>query len=97
MGHQVRTVRHQIFIEGNNKRTSLGQFSGGVLTQAVSPEQGCLASAHKEQESSEAGSSESQSVPEGLEVIQKAETTAIDEMTGVPKVVEPPQIDPTSA
>ena len=67
----------------------------------MSPEQGCLVSAHEERESSEAGSSKNQLIPRGPKITreppQNIETTTDGEMSGILEVTEPPQIDPTTA
>ncbi|GFZ07043.1 hypothetical protein Acr_18g0012130 [Actinidia rufa] len=68
----------------------------------MSLEQGCLVSAHKEEESSDVGSSEIQPIPCDLEAIQELpqviETTAVGEMTeGLEVILELPQINPTVA
>ena len=62
--------------------------------RALSPKQGYLASAHKKEENSATGPSETQSIPGCPEATQEPpqniETTAVDEMFGVLEVTKPP-------
>ncbi|GFZ19911.1 hypothetical protein Acr_28g0006160 [Actinidia rufa] len=86
----------------SNTIVVLANFVVKFLPKAVSPEQGCLMSTHRGEESSEAVSSVIQSIPVDKEVIQEPpqhlETTASSEIFDVPEVIEEsPQIDPTSA
>ena len=64
----------------------------------MSPEKGCLASTHREEESSVEKSIKTKSALEVLKVIkelpQDAQVTIAGEITEVPDVgIEPPQID----
>ncbi|GFZ19811.1 hypothetical protein Acr_28g0005160 [Actinidia rufa] len=86
----------------SNTIVVLADFMVKFLPKAVSPEQGCLVSTHRGEESSEAVSSVIQSIPVDKEVIQEPpqhlETTASGEIFDVPEVIEEsPQIGPTSA
>ena len=90
MGHWARIIRHKIFVKGNNKWQVLADFVIEFSPWTVSPEQGCLASAHKGVESSGAKSFGIKLAPEGHEVIkeppQSAEATITGEVTEDPEV-----------
>ena len=83
----------KILLRTTIKGQVLANFVAEFSPRDVSSEKCCLVSAHKEGESSEAGSPKSQSLFGGPEVTQEpsqnTETIAVGQMSGVPKVTKP--------